>query len=264
MPYINVNDVKIYYETHGKGDTIVFLNGILANTSSWMKQVAFFSRRFRVILLDFRGQGNSDKPATKYPMEMHAEDVKALLDHLGISSVHMVGISFGGEVALVFAAKYPERLRSLVVACAVSHVTPSVKTLADRWLVAARLRSGKDLFEIVCPDLFSDEFIKSNWDFVNSTAPLYDVGIDIDAFIELLKGFMQLNIAPRLSRIRTPTLVIAAEQDKLKPEHYSKAIHEHITGSKFVIIKKSGHTVIWERPEEFNVTVADFILSTAN
>ncbi len=259
IPYAAVNGVKIYYELLGKGEIVVFLNGILANTQSWMNQAPFFSKKFQVLLLDFRGQGNSEKPATKYTMETHADDIKAVMDQLGIAKVHMVGISFGAEVAMVFATKYPEMLKSLVIACAVSHIDPIVKALAGRWLIAARLRSGRYLFEAVYPDVFSDEFIEKKWDFICSTAPLYDTSVDIDAFIELLKGFMQLNVTLELSKIKTPTLVIAAENDKIKPLKYSKIIHEKIAKSEFVMIKDSGHTVIWEKPEEFNTVVLKFI-----
>lgn len=259
MPYAEVNGVKIYYELHGKGETVIFLNGILANTSSWMYQAPLFSKQFQVLLLDFRGQGKSEKPAMKYSMEQHADDLKALMDNLKIANTHIVGISFGAEVAMVFATKYPEMLKSLVITCAVSHVDPIIKAMAERWLIAARLRSGKYLFEAVYPDVFSEEFIEKKRDFISGTAPLYDTAVDIDAFIELLKGFMQLNITPELSKIKTPTLVIAAENDKIKPLKYSKIIQKEITGAEFVIIKNSGHTVIWEKPEEFNTLVLNFI-----
>lgn len=259
MPYAEVNGVKLYYEMHGKGEVVVFLNGILANTSSWMYQVPFFSKQFQVLLLDFRGQGKSEKPVMSYSMTIHADDLKALLDHLKIKKVNLVGISFGAEVALIFATKYPKMLKSLVIACAVSHVDSAVKAKAERWLTAARLRSGRYLFESVYPDVFSDEFIVKKWDFVSSTAPLYDTSVDIDAFVELLKGFMQLNITSDLSKIKTPTLVIAAEKDKIKPSRYSEIIHNKIAGSKLVKIKDAGHTVIWEKPDEFNKLVFGFI-----
>lgn len=259
MPYADVNGVKIYYELYGKGETVVFLNGILANTLSWMNQLLFFSKKFQVLLLDFRGQGKSEKPTMKYPMEIHADDLRALMDYLKMDRVHLVGTSFGAEVALIFATKYPMRLKSLVVACAVSHISPAVKAMAERWLIAAKLRSGKSLFETVYPDVFSDEFIEKKWEFVKSTAPFYDTAVDIEAFIELLKGFTELNITTELYKIKTPTLVIAAEKDKIKPPKYSQIIHENIAGSEFVIIKNSGHTVIWEKPKEFNTIVSGFI-----
>jgi pimeloyl-ACP methyl ester carboxylesterase len=259
MPYAKINDIQMYYELHGTGETIVLLNGILANTSSWMNQVLSFAKQFQILLLDFRGQGKSEKPLMKYPVALHAEDLRALLQELKIPNAHIAGISFGGEVALIFALKYPEMVKSLIVSCAVSHVDPALKAIVERWLVAARLRSGKYLFQTIYPDIFSDEFIEKNWDFISGTAPIYDTAVDIDAFIELLKGFMQLNITSELYRIKKPTLIIAAENDKIKPPKYSKIIHNEIPGSRFVVIKNSGHTVIWERPEEFNSIVLKFI-----
>jgi pimeloyl-ACP methyl ester carboxylesterase len=259
MPYADVNGNKIYYETHGKGDALVLLNGILANTSSWFNQVPFFSKKFNVITMDFRGQGRSDKPVMRYPMELHANDLKGLLDYLKINKAHIVGISFGAEVALIFAARYPHKVKTLVTACAVSHVDSVVRSMADKWLTTARLRSGRYLFEAVYPDVFSPEFIQKRWDFVGSTAPLYDTAVDLDAFIELLKGFMQLNATSDLHRIKAPTLVIAGENDKIKPLKYSKVIQKNVANSRLAVIKGSGHTVIWEKPEEFNTLVLRFL-----
>lgn len=261
MPYAEVNGVNLYYEMHGRGEAVVFLNGILANTSSWMYQTPFFSKQYQVLLFDFRGQGKSEKNLAGHSMTTHADDLKALLGHLKIRKVNVVGISFGAEIALIFATKYPKITRSLVIACATSRVDSAVKARAERWLVAARLRSGRYLFESVYPDVFSDEFILKKWDLVSSTAPFYDTSVDIDAFGELLKGFMQLNITSSLSKIKMPTLVIAAEEDKIKPPRYSEIIHNEISGSKLAKIKGAGHTVIWEKPDEFNKLVFDFIKS---
>jgi pimeloyl-ACP methyl ester carboxylesterase len=263
MPYAQVNGCKIYYELHGEGDTVVLLNGILASTQSWANQVSFFAKKFQVLLMDFRGQAKSEKPTIKYPMTLHADDVRALLDSLKFKRAHFVGVSFGAEVALIFAARYPEMVKSLVAACAVSHVDSVVRSVAERWLVAARLRSGKYLFQTVYPDLFSDRFIRENRDFINSTAPFYDTTVDIDAFIELLRGFLQLNVTSDLPKIKAPTLVIAAENDRIKSRRYAEIIHKGIAGSKLHEVKDSGHTVVWEKPEEFNKLVCDFIVSNS-
>jgi len=263
VPYAQVNGCKIYYELHGKGDTIVLLNGILASTQSWARQVSFLAKKFQVLLMDFRGQEKSEKPVMKYPMTLHADDVKALLNFLKLKRAHFVGVSFGAEVALIFAARYPEMVKSLVAACAVSHVDSVVRSVAERWLGAARLRSGKYLFQTVYPDVFSDRFIRENRDFINGTSPFYDMAVDFDAFIELLKGFLQLNVTPELSKIRAPTLVIAAENDRIKSRRYAEIIHDGIAGSKLYEVKDSGHTVIWEKPDEINRLVYDFVVSSS-
>jgi 3-oxoadipate enol-lactonase len=259
MPYAEVNGVNLYYETYGKGEAVVFLNGILANTASWMYQTPIFSKQYQVLLFDFRGQGKSQKDFIDHSMTVHAEDLKALLGRLGIGKAHLVGISYGAEVALMFAVKYPKLVKSLVVACATSYVDPAVKAKAERWLIAARLRSGRYLFEMVYPDVFSDKFILEKWDLVSSTAPFYDTSVDVDAFAGLLKSFLQLNITSSLSKIKAPTLVIAAEDDKIKPLRYSEIIHNEIAESVLVEIKGTGHTVTLEKPDEFNRLAFDFV-----
>ena len=258
MPYASVNGARIYYEVHGEGEPVIFLNGILANTASWAFQLPVFSREFEVILMDFRGQGRSDKPRMRYTMEMHADDVRALLDHLDVQRAHVVGISYGAEVGMIFALRYPERVRSLVVACAVSHVDRPMRLRADRWLMAARLRSGRFLFLTVVPDIYSDEFLEERWEFVRTTAPRFDE-VDFDAFIELLKSFLELDITDELDKIRAPTLVIAGGEDRVKPPRYSRLIHERIPNSEFVIIEGAGHVVVWEKPAEFNSVVLSFL-----
>jgi len=261
MPYVKVNGYNIYYEIHGDGEPVILLNGILANTTSWSLQVpALINNGFKVILMDFIGQGKSDKPMIKYNMEMHADFVKGLLDHLGIDKVNVVGISYGGEVGLIFTLKYQEMVKSLTTICSISKVNRVIKAMADRWLLAARFKSGRFLFQIMYPDIYSDEFIENKWEFIQSTAPNFDL-VDFDAFIELLKSFMELDITDKLHKIKVPTLVIAAAGDKIKPIKYVKIIHEKIEGSVFKVIEDAGHLVIWEKPELVNNVLINFLKS---
>ena len=139
-----------------------------------------------------------------------------------------------------------------------SHVDKPMRLRADRWMMAARLRSGRYLFITMVPDIYSDEFVERRRDFVCSTAPRFEE-VDFDAFIELLKSFMELDITDRLDQIKVPTLVVAAEEDRTKPPRYSRLIHERIPNSELVIIKGAGHVVIWEKPAEFNEVVLRFL-----
>ncbi|TET12407.1 MAG: alpha/beta fold hydrolase, partial [Candidatus Thorarchaeota archaeon] len=98
MPFSKVNGINIYYEIHGEGESVIFGNGIFQNTLGWVNQLPVFSKEYQVILYDMRGQGQSEKPEDPYSFEIHAEDQKALLQNLGISKVHHVGISYGAEL----------------------------------------------------------------------------------------------------------------------------------------------------------------------
>ena len=95
-------------------------------------------------------------------MELHADDLAALLDALGIERAHIGGISYGGEVGMVFALKYPERTQSLIVTSAVSHLDPILKGIADTWIEAARAHDPELLFKVVYPMTFSEAWIAAN------------------------------------------------------------------------------------------------------
>lgn len=263
MPYVHVNGVNIFYEVHGDGEPIAFLNGIMARTISWYNQVRFFTKNgYKVILHDFRGQGQSDKPRIRYSMDMHVEDLKGLLDELGIEKLHLVGLSYGGKVALMFALKYPQYLKTLTVAATTPVIDRAIRAKIDRWILGARFKSGRILFQIVYPDIYSDEFLEKHWDFVMSTAPAFDQ-IDFDGLMELSKAFLEVDLRGKLSSINIPTLIIVGSEDKVFPPKYSKMINEEIRNSKLVIVKGSGHVIIWEKPDEFNRIVLEFTKSYA-
>ena len=119
MAEFQVNGTTLYYEVHGDPDgreTIAFLNGVMASTSSWELLYPIFERLgFRVILHDFKGQLKSDKPAGPYTFAQHCAEAKALFEHLGVKKLHLVGTSYGGEAAMKFAILYPEMVKTISV-----------------------------------------------------------------------------------------------------------------------------------------------------
>lgn len=112
---LNYNNASIYYEIHGQGPAFVLLHGFLESSTMWAKLIPEIAERHTVISLDFPGHGKSDCIAKEHTMELMAEVVHALLSHLRISTVTMMGHSMGGYVALAFAEKYDEKLQKLVL-----------------------------------------------------------------------------------------------------------------------------------------------------
>nr|MCU0510659.1 alpha/beta hydrolase [Anaerolineae bacterium] len=139
MPELTANGCRFYYELDGPADrdVLVLSNGILMSTASWGYQAPALAKRYRLLRYDCRGQWQSEHPAGPYTMEGHAEDLAALLDALGIDRAHIAGISYGAEISMIFASRYPERTRSLIVSSAVSEVQPALRGIAEMWLAAA-------------------------------------------------------------------------------------------------------------------------------
>ena len=236
----------------------------MASTASWGFQVpAFLARGYRVVLMDFAGQGQSSKPKTTYVMRQHVGEVRAVLDAEGIESANIVGVSYGGEVALLCGIDAPERVKSLVVSNSVGRIDRAVRARAERWLMAARFRSGRILWQCVYPDIYSAGFLEKNWEFVAKTAPAFDL-LDFDALCEMLKAFMKLDVTGGLGKIRAPTLVLASEEDGTKPARYSEEIHRGIRGSKLLVVPGVGHMLNWEKPQEFNRLVLEFLSSLSS
>lgn len=260
MPKIRANAIDLYYELHGPedADVLVLSNGVLMSTASWAYQTPVLSRHYRLLLYDCRGMWQSEHPAGPYSMALHADDLAALLDELGIERAHVGGISYGAEISMVFALNHPERTRSLVLSSAVSHVDPLLKGMMDSWIAAVRAKDPEIFFRVTYPVNFSEGWIAANQEALAAARERYEE-LDYDAFLELLLSFCQLDVTGELHRIAAPALVIVGEEDILKPRKYAEVIAREIPDTELVIVPHAGHAVIWERPGIFNSLILGFL-----
>src|SRR5690606_13641148 len=121
MPKVKIKDKHIYYETYGEGEPIVILNGIMMSTASWAPFVDILSEKNKLVLVDFIDQGQSDRAEDQYSQDFHVECLIELFHKLDLGQVHLLGISYGGEVAQRFALKYQDRLLSLILSNTTSY-----------------------------------------------------------------------------------------------------------------------------------------------
>ena len=150
MAFITHRGARIYYESHGSGEPLVLVMGLGGHSRTWALQVPAFSKRYRVVTIDNRGAGRSDAPDEPYDMPLFADDVRAVLDELELDRVHLLGASMGGLIAQEFCHRYPERVRSLMLACSgvgasdPANISPEREVMGtrSRWIVAARHRAG--------------------------------------------------------------------------------------------------------------------------
>jgi 3-oxoadipate enol-lactonase len=263
MPFIACNGLCLYYELHGPegAPVLVLNNGILMSAAaSWVAQSAAFSSHYRVLQYDCRGQGQSDHPDEPYSMDQHAEDLASLLDGLGIGRAHVLGISYGGEVAQAFALKYPGRVESLILADTVSEVRAELRLIVEGWKAAA-LTNNADLFFLVTVAWnFSPEFIAARASILQAARARYR-DLDLAAVARLCEAFLDVDFTGRLGEIRVPTCIIVGQQDHLKGPGYAETIHRAIAGSRLRILPGAGHAVCMESPGAFNAVVLEFLES---
>jgi 3-oxoadipate enol-lactonase len=260
MPHICVNHVALYYEFHGPedGELLILNNGIFMSTVAWAFQLPDLARRYRVLAYDMRGQGQSEHPAGEYSLDLHAEDLVALMDALGIAKAHLVGTSYGGELNLVMGIRYPERCHTLTVITSVSHSDPLAAAMIERWRRAALLGDGPLFFRLICADIYSEPYLTSHPDLPALAEPRYAL-LDLPAAVRLIESFQRFNVTADLPKITVPMCVVSAELDLLKPRHYGEIIHRAITGSEFHLIPNAGHVVVLEKAAEVNTIILGFL-----
>lgn len=266
MPKKEINGIEIYYELSGGGrENVAFLNGIAMQTALWEAQEKYFKKDYQVLLHDFRGQGQSSLKPVDFTFEQHADDLYQLLEELEIEKTHIIGVSYGAEVAMQFALQYPQKVSSLVLGTAVSEIRPLLKAKIESWIMAAETYNGKLFFKVMAPYVYSNNFYEEKGEWLENRAEQFAKIVTkewLDAFIELSNNFLTLDITNRLSNIKVPTLVISGEEDILKPPYYGKIIENEIPNSEFKIVDNAAHGLFAEKSKEFNKLADNFIKAT--
>jgi pimeloyl-ACP methyl ester carboxylesterase len=262
MPKVKVGDINIYYEVHGKGEPLVFINGFAGSTTSWSRQIPVFSGEYRLVALDNRGAGRSDAPDTPYTMEMLADDLAGLLDAIGIDSAHILGASMGGMIAQQFVLHHPGRVRSLILLCT-SCGGPHSVVATDPEIIAAFQPSElppKELLRKNLPLMISHEYIDKNTDLITEI---------IDKFMEYpapphgqirqTQALIAHDTYDKLPEIKAPTLVIQGDADKIIPVENARILASRIPGAELAILKNMGHLFMYEAFDEGNRIMLDFL-----
>ena len=266
MPQFNLNGLKLYYEDLGDPDApevIAFFNGVMASVSSWdLIQPIFVKLGYRVILHDFKGQLKSDKPSGEYTFAEHATEAQALFEYLGVKKPHIVGTSYGGEIAMKFAILFPEMVKTISVIDSVSETDEVLRGFIDTWNVLCDTRDGELFFKGMAPSIYGPCFMREQSEMLaarakafKSVAPDYFEGQKI-----LYSAFKKdADMTGELRKITCPVLVICGQDDILKPPKFSKIIADSIPDSEYFLLPNCGHVAIFEKPKELATAILGFI-----
>ena len=266
MPRVSVNGVRLHYEEVGQGAPLVFVHEFAGETESWRPQVQFFARRYRTIAYNARGYPPSDVPddPPAYSQERAVQDIRGVLDHLGIAKAHLCGLSMGGYAVLHFGLSYPERARSLVVAgCGYGSgdrdafrrdSSQVVKRFEDEGMarVAGWYSRGPTRVQ------FLDKDPKGWQEFHDRLAAGSARGHALTMQGVQMKRPSVYDLGARMEALRVPTLVVTGDEDEpcLEPALFMK---RKIPSAGLVVLPKAGHTINLEEPEAFNRAVLDFL-----
>ena len=253
------NGVELYYEWHGPQDApvVVFVNGLLTDTTSWAAHLPLFTDRYRCLVYDCRGQGRSSKPDQPYVPTLHAADLAALCETIGIGSALFVGLSNGGIALLYFAADHPVLVRALAVSGVFAHADALQQAKLRSWATAMAAGSAPLRFDVSMPWVWGARFLSDN---VERVMKFRDRALLMpeEAAINLIRGAMDHDARPVLPRVSAPTLVLVGEEDLLTPRWLAEDVVRRLPRARLEVLAGGGHGVALEDPNAFSERVLAF------
>ena len=274
--YADLKGVKLCYEIFGEGYPLFLIHGFGAKKESWIAQVPELSKHFKVIRLDNRGAGKSDRPKTEYTMEIFADDIKNLMNHLGIEKANVCGWSLGGMIVQNFVLKYPNRVNKVILIntnygfpdasgpevyknMRLSELEVKKEDPAKAWWSGTRssfhLKFRKQMEAAPSKKWYG---VWSAEDLIKESSINPPTVKDINMQAGALKTH---NTFDRLDTIKNPTLLLTASHDRLTPKSSMEQIHEKIPNSTLVVIEKAGHSSPLEKTPEVNQRIIEFLKS---
>ena len=167
----------------------MFLNGLTQSTDSWLLVEPYFKETYKLILLDFIFQGQSDKDGPWRDFDTHARDVKTLLEHEHIEQAHLIGISYGSLVAQHFAVKYPSYLSKLILLSTFAHKTPYYEAIELAWWRALEMGGYSLMLDVMLPSVLSETYFSNPLVSIEKLKNARrDVNLKPEAIFKLMKA----------------------------------------------------------------------------
>jgi aminoacrylate hydrolase len=260
MPRISIGDGQLYYERHGAGFPVLLVTGLSGYAQFWRDQIPAFERAFEVIVHDHRGIGQSDPPRCGYTLDRLAGDVIGLMDALGLEKAHLVGHSAGGAVAQILAIDHPERLASVVIAASWPKADAYFRRLFG-FRKEILLKLGPAAYvQANSLLLYPSYYISRNNEKLRQIeAQTLAIFSSPEIVMSRIDAILAFDRSADLGRIRTPSLVVAAQDDIVTPAYFAEELTRLIPGAEAKFFPQGGHYFTQVMAREFNQAVLPFL-----
>lgn len=261
MESIERGGVRIAYRTDGSTDParpwLVFSHSLACDHTMWDPQMQAFAD-LRILRFDTRGHGASGAPVGDYPLELLADDLKALLDALAIRHCHFVGLSMGGMIGQQFALKYPGRFATMTLADTTSRYPAETRAVWDERLALVRSRGMDAIVPSTLERWFTAAFREREPAIVARIGQLIR-STPVAGYAGCAWGISRIDLSARLAAIDCPALVLVGDSDLGTPRPMAEEIVRALPGSRLHVIERAAHLSNVEQPAEFNRVVRQFL-----
>jgi len=256
-----VNDTKLYFEVAGKGETVVLIHGFALDNRQWDLQWQKLNKRFRVIRYDVRGFGQSARARDPHDP---TDDLRALLDSLGVQQVHLIGSGMGANIALHFAARYPQRVLRLIAANTeldgFDHYTPELRATLQKAIAMISNQGWHDeQHEFWLRTPFTRLYSAEDRAIIRLSELTADYHGDHLINPRINPFFGPPHTLEMLPLVKAPTLIITGSKEEESFQRMSALMGERIPNSTTFVIKNSGHLTTLEKPTLFTNTILQFL-----
>jgi pimeloyl-ACP methyl ester carboxylesterase len=261
--FANSNGAKIAYQERGHGQPLLLIMGFGADGNVWEKHTAVYEKYFRCIILDNRGVGTSDQPKGPYTTHMMAEDVVNVMDHAGIQSALVAGISMGGAIAQELTIDFPDRVSALALISTWSKFNNYTNAVYENLKHIRSTTTAQYFAELLQLWIYAPPYYETNWDELKEAALEASENKNLqtrDGFEGQIDACIHHNATARLHHIKAPVLITVGGMDIFTPPAFSQIIHEKIPQSVLSVYHTGGHIHHWEDLERFNNETLDFFL----
>lgn len=261
MPFVNVNDINLFYEIYGAGEPLVLIEGFGADHNYWIPIINILKKKYQIIAIDNRGSGKSDSPIDPYTVEIMADDVAAILQSLQVSCAHFIGNSLGGCIVQTLAYCYPKLTKSIVLSNTFRNIHARARLFLENGLKLISCNAPADvLVNYGMSFIFSNDFLGNKDKFakafafrVNNPHPFTTL-----AYKNQFQALKHFDSSGWLDKIKCQTLVVTADEDLLADYEESIAIAKIIPNAQYFCFKKVGHAPYIEQSESFCKLIDEF------
>ena len=264
LEHVEIEGLRIAYQRAGGGPPLVFLHGFVGDSREWRRQIGELSDAFTVVAWDAPGSGGSEDPPESFRMPDYADRLAGFIDVLGLDRPHVVGLSFGGALALELYRRHPAIPRTLVLVAAYAgwagSLPPGVAASRLQLSLELAARPPDEFVQAMTPTLFSAsapaETMKG---FAAIMSELHPAG-----FPAMARALAEADLREVLPRIDVPTLLVYGDQDVRAPLSVAEDLRAAIPTSRLVVLPGVGHMVNVEAPERLTAELRAFVSSVAD
>lgn len=262
-PFVSVNGLKTFYESKGKGRTLILVHGAGGTSQYWGIQLSELSKKLRVVAIDLPGHGKSERLKERATTEMYADHLAAFMKQIKLDQAIIAGHSLGGLIVQQLALKHPELFEKLIIVDSaarfpdptrISNKSGNPEALRNFFLNQPPEALGRAIISMLFSKKTLEKGTLSPILKYLPTESVYDPSIWLNDF-EAGRG---VDLREKIKEINIPTLIIAGA-DSLIPISMAQLLHENIKGSVLEIIPDAGHMLMLEKPDEFNLAILRFI-----